>query len=258
VKLDNPIQAPRVLSFLTHRRWTSRIEGLTSFSPADWPDNVPLLYYAYHMMVGLGTIFMAIMAGAAFFLWRRRLHRTRPVLWVLMLSLPLPFIANTAGWMTAELGRQPWIVHGEPVEDHILGGGRGDPVTRNDDERETVLASIRPAWDGNEVWLVAAGGTMFFAFPRLLGTAFSGFYLPLMFVLWLLVFRALALRAPRPRPRAGTHRARGRRGGGRAGHGAGVVDPGDPPRARLLRVPVHAAPAEDRRPRRVVISGAWP
>lgn len=66
-------------------------------------------------------------------------------------------------------------------------------VARTPAERRQVLASVGPVWDGNEVWLIVAGGTMFAAFPKLLATAFSGFYLPLMIVLWLLVFRALAI-----------------------------------------------------------------
>ncbi len=61
------------------------------------------------------------------------------------------------------------------------------------EEREAILRSIGPVWDGNEVWLLVAGGTMFFAFPVLLAVGLSGFYLPLMMVLWLLVFRALGL-----------------------------------------------------------------
>jgi cytochrome d oxidase subunit CydB len=60
-------------------------------------------------------------------------------------------------------------------------------------ERDTLLRSVGPVWDGNEVWLVAAGGTLFGAFPLLYATAFSGFYLPLMIVLWLLLFRALGI-----------------------------------------------------------------
>lgn len=60
-------------------------------------------------------------------------------------------------------------------------------------ERDTLLRSIGPVWDGNEVWLVAAGGTSFAAFPLLYATAFSGFYLPLTIVLWLLLFRALGI-----------------------------------------------------------------
>jgi cytochrome d ubiquinol oxidase subunit II len=66
-------------------------------------------------------------------------------------------------------------------------------VARNDDERRTVLAAIGPVWDGNEVWLIASGGVLFFAFPRAYAAAFSGFYLPLMIVLWLLVVRGLSI-----------------------------------------------------------------
>jgi cytochrome d ubiquinol oxidase subunit I len=63
-------------------------------------------------MVGLGTVFVALMALAAVLLWRNVLFRTRPVLWLLMLSMPFPYIANEAGWVTTEVGRQPWIVYG--------------------------------------------------------------------------------------------------------------------------------------------------
>ena len=64
------------------------------------------------MMVGLGTIVIAIMGLAVFLLWRRRLFDTRWMLWILMLAFPFPLIANTTGWMTAELGRQPWLIFG--------------------------------------------------------------------------------------------------------------------------------------------------
>ena len=66
-------------------------------------------------------------------------------------------------------------------------------VAKNDAERNAVLRTLGPVWDGNEVWLLAAGGTMVMAFPVLYARAFSGFYLPLMIVLWLLVFRALGI-----------------------------------------------------------------
>jgi cytochrome d ubiquinol oxidase subunit I len=77
-----------------------------------WPDNIELLYYAFHIMAGIGTILTAIALLAALLMWRGRLERTRPMLWILMLAFPLPYIANTVGWMTAELGRQPWLVYG--------------------------------------------------------------------------------------------------------------------------------------------------
>ncbi len=66
-------------------------------------------------------------------------------------------------------------------------------VARTDEERRTVLGAIGPVWDGNEVWLIAAGGTLFFAFPLLYASSFSGFYLPLMMVLWLLMMRGLGI-----------------------------------------------------------------
>ncbi len=111
-ELDNQLVVPGALSFLTYRRWGAQVQGLDAFPAADWPDNVPLLYFAYHIMVGLGTIFIAVMAVAAFQLWRGTLFDSKPTLWVLMLALPFPYIANTAGWMTAEIGRQPWLVYG--------------------------------------------------------------------------------------------------------------------------------------------------
>ena len=112
MKLDNPLEVPRVLSFLTHRRWHAEIKGLEAFPREQWPQNIPLLYYCYHIMVGLGTVFIAVMSLAGFLLWRRKLFDTRALLWVLMFLLPFPYIANTCGWLTAELGRQPWLVHG--------------------------------------------------------------------------------------------------------------------------------------------------
>jgi cytochrome bd ubiquinol oxidase subunit II len=75
-----------------------------------------------------------------------------------------------------------------------LGAGAIHPfVARTDTERRMVYQAIGPVWDGNEVWLLAAGGTLFFTFPRLYAAGFSGFYLPLMIVLWLLMLRGLAL-----------------------------------------------------------------
>ncbi|MGH9725209.1 MAG: cytochrome ubiquinol oxidase subunit I, partial [Candidatus Acidiferrales bacterium] len=77
-----------------------------------WPDNISLLYFSYHIMVGLGTIFIAILFFAFVQLARGALFRSRLMLWTLMLALPFPFVANTAGWITAETGRQPWLIYG--------------------------------------------------------------------------------------------------------------------------------------------------
>jgi len=110
-KIDNPLEVPNALSFLTYRRWKAEVKGLDAFPQDQWPTNIELLYFSYHIMVGLGTVFIAIAVVANFLLWRRRLFTSRWMLWILLLTLPFPYIANTAGWMTAELGRQPWLVY---------------------------------------------------------------------------------------------------------------------------------------------------
>jgi cytochrome d ubiquinol oxidase subunit I len=110
--LDNPIIVPNVLSFLTYRHWTAQVKGLDAFPKDQQPDSIALLYYSYHIMVGLGTIFVAIMALALLLLWRNKLFEARWMQWILFLATPFPFIANIAGWFTTELGRQPWIIYG--------------------------------------------------------------------------------------------------------------------------------------------------
>ena len=111
-KIDNPLVVNNVLSFLIYGTTKAEVKGLDSFPHDQWPTALPLLYYAYHIMAGLGTWFALLMTVAAFLLWRGRLYTARPVLWALLLTFPFPYIANTAGWLTAELGRQPWIIYG--------------------------------------------------------------------------------------------------------------------------------------------------
>jgi cytochrome d ubiquinol oxidase subunit I len=110
--IDNPLVVNNVLSFLIYGTTKAEVQGLDKIPRDQWPEPLPLLYYAYHIMAGLGTYFASLMVVAGFLLWRGKLFATRWVLWPLMLSFPLPYIANTAGWMTAEIGRQPWIVYG--------------------------------------------------------------------------------------------------------------------------------------------------
>src|SRR5437868_14937173 len=75
-----------------------------------------------------------------------------------------------------------------------LGVGILHPfLARTDEDKQLMLRSIGPVWDGNEVWLLAGGGTLFFAFPLLYASSFSVFYLPLNMVLWLLIFRGIGI-----------------------------------------------------------------
>jgi cytochrome d ubiquinol oxidase subunit I len=110
--IDNPIVVNDALSFLIYGTTMAEVQGLDQIPRDQWPTALPLLYYAYHIMAGLGTWFILLMTVAALLLWRKRLYTTGWALWALLLSFPLPYIANTAGWMTAELGRQPWIIFG--------------------------------------------------------------------------------------------------------------------------------------------------
>jgi len=109
--IDNKIEVPYVLSLLTYKRWNAEVKGLADYDRDLWPTNIPALYYAYHMMVGLGTIFLAIMIIAVFLLWKKKLFDQKWLLWTILFAVPFPYIANLAGWYTAELGRQPWLVY---------------------------------------------------------------------------------------------------------------------------------------------------
>jgi cytochrome d ubiquinol oxidase subunit I len=110
--LDNPIVIPGALSFLTYKRWQAEVKGLRDFPRDTWPDNIALVYFCYHIMVGLGTIFIGIMMLAGFLLWRGQLFVNRTVLWMILLATPFPYIATLAGWTVAEVGRQPWLIYG--------------------------------------------------------------------------------------------------------------------------------------------------
>ena len=112
LQLDNPILVPRALSFLTYRRWEAAVKGLKDFPRDQWPDNIPLLYYSYHIMVGLGTMLIVADAAVRLVVCGAGGYTGADPAVGLMLALPFPYIATTAGWMTAELGRQPWLVYG--------------------------------------------------------------------------------------------------------------------------------------------------
>ena len=110
-QLENSIEIPGALSFLAYGTFGSFVKGLDDFPQEKWPDNIELLYYSFHLMITLGTIFILIMAFAVFQWWRGKLDTNRWLLWVLLLAFPFPYIANILGWMTAELGRQPWLIY---------------------------------------------------------------------------------------------------------------------------------------------------
>jgi cytochrome d ubiquinol oxidase subunit I len=109
--LLDPILVPDLLSFLAYGNFNANVKGLSSYARELWPP-VELTYYAYHIMIGLGSIFVGVTALAVLLLRRGRLFAARPMLWILLLMMPLPYIANEAGWTVTEVGRQPWIIYG--------------------------------------------------------------------------------------------------------------------------------------------------
>lgn len=111
-RLDNPIIVPYALSYLAYGSFGAEVKGMNDIPKEELPDNIELLYFSYHIMVGLGTIFILLMLTSAIKLWRGTIFESKWLLWILMLAFPLPYIATTMGWMTAELGRQPWVVYG--------------------------------------------------------------------------------------------------------------------------------------------------
>jgi cytochrome d ubiquinol oxidase subunit I len=110
--LESAIEMPHFLSFLTSHRWNATLRGLDTIPANLWPSSVPLVYYAYHIMIGLGTILLLVALAGVLMLRRGLLFRSRPMLWALMLAFPFTMIANLAGWTVAETGRQPWVVYG--------------------------------------------------------------------------------------------------------------------------------------------------
>jgi cytochrome d ubiquinol oxidase subunit I len=109
--LLDPVYVPGILSYLAYGNFGASVKGLEAYPREFWPP-VEVTYYAYHVMVGLGTIFGGVTALALLLLLMRRLYTASWMLWILMLLIPFPYIANEAGWVVSEVGRQPWIVYG--------------------------------------------------------------------------------------------------------------------------------------------------
>jgi len=109
-KVDAAVRIPGLLSLLAFGRLDAEVKGLKDFPKDEWPP-LALTFYPFHLMVALGIYFILFGALGLFLLWRKRLFDSRFFMKLALFSLPLPFIANELGWMTAEVGRQPWIVY---------------------------------------------------------------------------------------------------------------------------------------------------
>lgn len=109
-RLDYAVAVPGGLSFLVHEDFSASVPGLDQFPKEDWP-NVPLVFQTYHVMVGLGAAFIALTLLGLFFLWRGTLFEKRWLMLVFVVAVVGPYLANQAGWVSAEAGRQPFVVY---------------------------------------------------------------------------------------------------------------------------------------------------
>ena len=105
------LKLPNMLSFLVHGNFHQPVNGLDKIPRSDWPP-VAMTFQAFHLMVGMGMLFIAITLLALIYRLRGTLFQKRWLMWAFVLIIPLPYLANQLGWVTAEVGRQPWIVYG--------------------------------------------------------------------------------------------------------------------------------------------------
>ena len=105
------IAMPGMLSLLVYGDLETPVAGLDQVEPGDEPP-VVVPFVTYHVMVGLGMTFIGLTLFGVFMLWRKKLFETRWLLWAFALAVPLPYVANQAGWIATEVGRQPWVVYG--------------------------------------------------------------------------------------------------------------------------------------------------
>jgi cytochrome bd ubiquinol oxidase subunit I len=110
-RVRGEVAIPGLLSFLVWGDWNKPVLGLDRVPRADWPP-VALPFQTYHVMVGLGFLFVALVAVALVMRWRGTLFEARWLLWAFVFAVAGPFVANELGWVAAEVGRQPWVVYG--------------------------------------------------------------------------------------------------------------------------------------------------
>jgi cytochrome d ubiquinol oxidase subunit I len=127
-RLRYEVAIPGLLSLLVHGNAGTPVTGLDAFPPSDWPP-VAVPFYSYRVMVGLGGYFLLLCALGWVYYLRRKLFSSRWLLWVFVFSVIGPFASNQAGWVAAEVGRQPWIVHNLlRTSDALSKAVRGDQV----------------------------------------------------------------------------------------------------------------------------------
>ncbi len=147
-RVDYGLAVPGGLSFLVHEDFTRPIPGLEEFPERDWP-NVPLVFQTYHLMVGLGAAFIGLTLLALFFLWRRTLFEKRWLMAIFVVAVVGPYLANEAGWVSAEAGRQPFVVY--PIVTWEAGGDGQTHPHMHTDKGDIFLRTEQGATSGRVV-----------------------------------------------------------------------------------------------------------
>ncbi len=207
------LSIPGGLSFLLHQDFESEVVGLDKFAEADRPP-VWLSFMTYHLMVGLGMFFIGVTLLACWFRWRGTLFGKRWLMWVFVFAVLGPYAANQAGWVAAEVGRQPWIVHppartvdaeghvtehlwrgGEPHADNLMTNGDGVveyptvSVPLEDGTMHTQVAGLRTdagvseVLEAEQVWFSLVMFTLVYA---------------LLFAVWIFVLDRKIKTGPEP------------------------------------------------------------
>jgi cytochrome d ubiquinol oxidase subunit I len=144
------IAIPKLTSLILTHDLDGEVKGLTEVPPSDRP-NVPIVFFSFRVMVGIGFLMVAVAWAAAWMLWRRRLAESRPLLWALTIMSPSGFIAVLAGWLVAEVGRQPYVVYGL-----MRTADAVSPVTRGEVATSLALfVVVYVALLGAFLWYVA-------------------------------------------------------------------------------------------------------
>ncbi|MBC8166534.1 MAG: cytochrome ubiquinol oxidase subunit I, partial [Bryobacteraceae bacterium] len=183
-ELKARIAIPGMLSYLVKDDPAADVIGLDKVPRQYWPP-VLIPFITYHTMVGLGVFFIGITLIASFLRWRNQLFDNRLLLWVFVYSVIAPFVANEAGWASAEVGRQPWVVHPNLIRD-AAGNPALDPagmIQYNLAEGLLTRNAVSPRLSGGEV---LASIIMF------------GIIYLLLFWIWLYVLNDKIQKGPKP------------------------------------------------------------
>jgi cytochrome d ubiquinol oxidase subunit I len=178
------VAVPGGLSFLIHNDAGAAVTGLDRFRPEDRPP-VAITYFSYHLMVGIGSLFVGLTLLASWLRWRNRLFDKRWLLWTFVAAVIPAFVANEAGWVAAEVGRQPWIVYA--------------PLETDADGQPIVDAEGYYRFDESQGLRTTAGVSRAIAAEQVLGSIimFGGIY-ALLFILWVYVLHQKITHGPEP------------------------------------------------------------